>query len=796
MTVSTRLGYTLTRKDQFGNLVTSGSTTAYLYTNSTSPTAAFYDNGTAGIQITSVIIPNGASLANFWYFDDITGNWTITVSDNSSAPDGNTGTDDATDQTTVTLIPVTATKFIILDPADDEAGDIVQVTIRAVDAGNALDTTYNNSVTLNASGSATGSGVITIQNGIGLANITDQVAETVNLSLTDSNSTGLGVSSTQDLIFSPGPVAKFTISSPADAPAGTRLPYTVTRKDHFGNLVTTGTTTVYFYTDSTGGLSSFYGSASGGSAVTSITITNSQSSADFWYEEGKAGNWTVTASDNSSAPDGNTGTDDAADQVVISPGAVSTFVISDPGNMTSGTRLGYTVTRKDQFGNEVSSGTTTVNLYSTSTGVNKAFFAASTGGVAITNIAISGGSLTNFWYFDDTAGTWTITVSDNSGAPDGAAGIADGTDQVTVSSAAIVATKLVIQNVSGVTVGTAVTVTVRAEDNSGNLDTTFNGDVTLNVSGSATGSGIIHIVNGVGSASVNDSTPETVNLTLSDTASTSLNVSSNQALTFSAAVSTGGGGGGSGGGGEPTAPSTPAFSVGFNGTAFPGSRINVTGYSANNLAQGVVLDQANVGGAGTFNIGLNDAKLKSDFYVLNVVDKNDVYGQYKIFINLPDVNTLDNLIFAPTISLLRTAVRRGDLLVVRGYANVGSTIEAELDGVVLSQKTTVSNSDGSYALTYNTASLSLAKHFIKVRQVTTAGRTSEFSLTKSFTTSDIFRPENTDLNDDGAVDIRDVNIFLSSWVSSNPDIRLKDDFNDDGKVDIQDLSIFTQSLKR
>jgi len=79
--------------------------------------------GTAGIQITSVIIPNGASLANFWYFDDITGNWTITVSDNSSAPDGNTGTDDATDQTTVTLIPVTATKFIILDPADDEAGD-------------------------------------------------------------------------------------------------------------------------------------------------------------------------------------------------------------------------------------------------------------------------------------------------------------------------------------------------------------------------------------------------------------------------------------------------------------------------------------------------------------------------------------------------------------------------------------------------------------------------------------------------------------------------------------------------
>ncbi|MHC4278155.1 MAG: hypothetical protein ACYSTI_12660, partial [Planctomycetota bacterium] len=69
-------------------------------------------------------------------------------------------------------------------------------------------------VTLNADGSATGGGVVTIVNGVGTIAISDTVPETVNLTLTDSETTGLDVSSTQDVIFSAG--ADLTNSSGDD----------------------------------------------------------------------------------------------------------------------------------------------------------------------------------------------------------------------------------------------------------------------------------------------------------------------------------------------------------------------------------------------------------------------------------------------------------------------------------------------------------------------------------------------------------------------------------------------------
>jgi microcystin degradation protein MlrC len=44
---------------------------------------------------------------------------------------------------------------------------------------------------------------------------------------------------------------------------------------------------------------------------------------------------------------------DAADGVAVSAAVTSAFFFNDPGDMTAGTRKGYTVTRKDAFGNAV-----------------------------------------------------------------------------------------------------------------------------------------------------------------------------------------------------------------------------------------------------------------------------------------------------------------------------------------------------------------------------------------------------------------------------------------------------------
>src|SRR5439155_20940342 len=71
-------------------------------------------------------------------------------------------------------------------------------------------------VTLNTSGSATGGGLVDIVNGVGTNNISDQVAQTVNLSLSDSQTTGFNVSSVQDVIFAHGTATKFVIRSEED----------------------------------------------------------------------------------------------------------------------------------------------------------------------------------------------------------------------------------------------------------------------------------------------------------------------------------------------------------------------------------------------------------------------------------------------------------------------------------------------------------------------------------------------------------------------------------------------------
>jgi len=97
--------------------------------------------------------------------------------------------------------PGSAVKFVILKPDDSIVGTPVTVTIEAQKSNNQVDTDYQSDVTLVTNGSATGAGLVDIVNGIGTIEINDEVAETVNLSLSDTKETGLDVSSTQEVDF-------------------------------------------------------------------------------------------------------------------------------------------------------------------------------------------------------------------------------------------------------------------------------------------------------------------------------------------------------------------------------------------------------------------------------------------------------------------------------------------------------------------------------------------------------------------------------------------------------------------
>ena len=791
MTAGTRLGYTVSRQDQFGNPVTSSDTAVYLFSSSVSTSSSFFNASSGGSAGNSILISNGNSSANFWYYDETPGNYTITASDNSSAPDGAAGIADGMDSFLVNAAPIVATRFVILNPGNGTADAPVTVTIQAQDGSGNLDTSYQTGVTLNTSGSAIGAGLVTIVNGVGTMNISDTAAESVTLSLTDSQSTGLDVSSSQNIVFSTGVVAQFSLDNPGDMSAGTRLGYTVTRKDQFGNPVTSGVTKIYLYGLPSAANKKFYDAASGGSVITFVNIPNGYSSAQFWYYDEHAETASVVVSDNPSAPDGAAGIADVSDQVIVSAGPVAKFILNNPGNMTAGTRLGYTISRQDQFGNPVTTGVTLAYLYTSSTGTTTTFYDSSSAGFAISSVPIDDGSPSaNFWYFDETPGAWNVTVSDSAPTPDGNTGITDDSDSVTVTSIPIVATRFVIINPGDTMIGVPVNVVVKAEDANGNTDTTYQSDVTLVTSGSATGAGLVNIINGVGSLQINDVTAQAVSLSLSDTQSTGLNVSSATQINFSALppVFT------SGGSAFYTAPPIIVGRVTFSGVAYPGAVLSIAAISKTEN----IIKQGNVSSAdGSFSITFTGLSTGARSFALLVQDKDGRIAQSKVYdLNLLDsdsVLTVDNIIVSPTIGFPRPTVTKGDFIAVIGYATPRSVLTVQVDGQPVTALITA-GTDGLYKYLYNTAGLNLGSHTIRALQ-TVGGGQSEFSPQKIFFTTNLYVPK-TDFNNDGKLNVSDWSIFLSRWVVKDPTVRILDDLNNDGKVDVTDFSIFIRTLKQ
>jgi hypothetical protein len=787
--VGTRLGYAVTRKDQFNNIVTSGDTAVYLYSSSVS--GLFYDAVILGNVIDSINITNGQSSANFWYYDETAGTYTITASDNSSAPDGPIGIVDATDSVIISSIPIAATRFVIINPADGTVDSPIVVTVQVQDNSGNIDTTYQSDVTLDASGSATGEGLVDIINGVGSLNISDTLSETVNLSLTDSQGTGLDVSSTQDVLFSVGSVKQFSLDDPGDMAAGTRIGYTVIRKDQFGNIVTSGLTRIYLYSLPEEITKKFYDAASGGSVITFVNITDGNSSANFWYYDEHAATSTIVASDNVAFPDGGIGIADAEDQVAVSAGLVAKFILNDPGDMTAATRLGYIVSRQDQFGNLVTAGVTVVYLYTSSSGVNARFYDSAIAGFVVSSIPIDdGNSSANFWYYDENAGNWIITVSDSTPAPNGNTGVIDGTDLVEVSDIPIVATRFVILNPGNSTIGVPLDVTIQAQDDSGNIDTTYQNDVTLNLSGSATGEGLVDIINGVATIEINDTVAETVTLTLSDSEGTGLEIGSSRQAIFSISPIFNFGGGG-------VATFLPLVGkVSFSGKAYPQAKLSVIAIKENEdqIIKKDIISSAD----GSFAIELSGLSIGPRAYALLVQDKDNRVTQTKVFnLNLISAKSaleVKNIIISPTIGFPRSTITKGDFLAIVGYAVPGSKLEIVIDGKPISAQVLAGN-DGEYKYLYNTSGLNFGSHTISARQTINNGLQSEFSPQKVFFVTNLTVPK-TDFNNDGELNIGDWSIFLARWSSSDVTTRMLDDLNSDGKLDATDLSIFIRTLRK
>jgi len=243
--------------------------------------------------------------------------------------------------------------------------------------------------------------------------------------------------------------------------------------------------------------------------------------------------------------------------------------------------------------------------------------------------------------------------------------------------------------------------------------------------------------------------------------------------------------------GTPSRASRPTI-VRFSGRAYPEAEITIV---ARNLAEDIPLQQGlPVAPNGDFNVEFVGNFAGWHSYGLVIADKDERRSQTKFYamdLNIRSLTERD-IFVPPTVGVLRTAVRKGDLLPVVGYAAPGSYVDIEVNGRNASE-TVARQEDGFYEVLVSTAGLEFGNHVVRSRQTDSRGRESDFSTQKTFTVSKLFFPR-IDLNNDGILNVNDWSIFLARWGAAE-ETRGEIDLNGDGDINIADFSIFLRAFK-
>lgn len=131
-----------------------------------------------------------------------------------------------------------AEKISMTGPSEGVAGEECVLSFEATDKYGNRDESFSGSITLTTTGSAQGVGVVKFKAGRAETTIVNKVAERIVLKMTDSEKTGLDVSSQSTILFKAGQAAKLVLVAPQEVVAGQPAKVTVKAVDAFGNLAT------------------------------------------------------------------------------------------------------------------------------------------------------------------------------------------------------------------------------------------------------------------------------------------------------------------------------------------------------------------------------------------------------------------------------------------------------------------------------------------------------------------------------------------------------------------------------
>ncbi len=274
-------------------------------------------------------------------------------------------------------------------------------------------------------------------------------------------------------------------------------------------------------------------------------------------------------------------------------------------------------------------------------------------------------------------------------------------------------------------------------------------------------------------------------------ASGTLSCNANCTFNTSACVS-GGGGGGSGGG--YVAP-TVITQVIFTGRAYPKSTVT--------LLKDAQIAATTVAGADA-NFQISISGLAGGNYIFSVYSE-DKEGRRSSLLTFPisitqgTTTNVSGIFIAPTISVDKSEVKRGDNIVIFGQSVPNSEITISVNSDEEFFNKLIADANGVYLYNFDTSLLEMEQHFTKSKSAYN-GEISSFSKaigffvgTKNVAAQPIAKcSEKADLNDDCKVNLVDFSI-AAYWYKRPLSEAFKkmeqEKLNNDGKVDLVDFSV-------
>lgn len=244
----------------------------------------------------------------------------------------------------------------------------------------------------------------------------------------------------------------------------------------------------------------------------------------------------------------------------------------------------------------------------------------------------------------------------------------------------------------------------------------------------------------------------------------------------------------SGGGGGTIAVITTA--VNFTGKAYPLSKVTV-------LKDGQIAATTIAGPDANFNVSLSD--LSGGDYTFSVFgeDKEGRHSTlftFPVFITKGVTTSIGGIFIAPTISVDKNQVRKGDNISIFGQSIPNSDVVIEVNSENEFFLKAKADKNGVYLYDFDTSPLESGDHFTKSKAAL-GSQISSFSKTVGFVVglknvlaeAEGKSPAKGDLNSDLKVNIVDFSI-VAYWYKRPAPLQSAD-FDNDGKVDLTDFSI-------